>query len=193
MRTLRGMGRRWPHSVAISAVLLLLTASACSGNPDPPPVPTETRVPAVIGRLVGFAPDGHGYLLDDGTVIDLGLSGSDAPKAKLLSAGSPHLPDGDRRGGLLLFGEDAAGRFYAAASPSGSGDVGCDILRGQGFIESDRVHLSTGLALPFASGMTRINDRDPRHVDPTWLLDFDPICIDEDGKVTSIHQLPLGV
>jgi hypothetical protein len=187
------MDRRWPRGVAVATVLLLVTAFGCGGDPGAPPAPTETRVPTVVGRLVGFAPDGHGYVLDDGTVIDVGLSGSDAPKATLLSVGTPDLPDGDRRGGLLLFGEDAAGRFYAVASPSGSGEVGCDILRGQGFIERDRVHLSSGLALPFATGMTLINDRDPRHVDPNWLLDFDPICVDANGNVTSIHQLPLGV
>ncbi len=185
------MRRRWqPYVAFLGSTLLAVTILGCIGNPEPPPVPTQTRVPTVVGRLVGPTPDRFGFLLEDGTSVDLGLSGSDVPRAERLSANDVQLPDRDRPGGLLLFGEDAGGRFYAATTPHDQ--FSCDILRGQGYIERDRVHLSTGLVVPFAPDMSRINDRDPKYNDPTWLLDFDLICLDEDGRVTLIRQLPLG-
>lgn len=174
----------------ITSGVIAVAIAGCFGNPDPPPVPTQTRVPTVIGRLVGRTPDRVGYLLEDGTRVDLGLSGSDLAEAERLSASSAVLPDGDRPGGLLLFGEDADGRFYAATSAREEG--ACDHLRGEGYLETDRVHLSTGLSLQLAPDMARINDRDARYNDPAWLFGFDFICLDEDGRVTSIHQLPLG-
>jgi hypothetical protein len=52
--------------------------------------------------------------------------------------------------------------------------------RGQGYIESGQIHLSSGLILPFAAEMTRKNDRG--YYDPSWLLAFDVICLDLEGR-----------
>lgn len=54
----------------------------------------------------------------------------------------------------------------------------------------DGLHLSSGLVLPFAPDVEHQNDR--TYYDPAWLLAHDHVCLDEDGVVTSIHQLPLG-
>jgi hypothetical protein len=173
------------------SLVTAIAALGCQGDPDPPPIPTSIRTASIIGQVVDYAPDGGGYVLDDGRVVELGLQASSEERPTLMSRTNVAMPSGGAPGGLLMFGNDQAGAFYAATLPPDA--VGCFALGAEGYIEDGQMHLSSGLVLPFAPGMTRINDRDARYVDPTWLLDFDAICLDAEGSVTSIHQLPLGV
>lgn len=156
-------------------------------NPTAPPTPAAARIPTIVGQIGGWAPDNVSYRLEGGDVVDVGGPGSSAAPAALLSDTRIWMPSSDSAGGLLLFGEDADGRFYAATQPD---EGGCFLVRGQGYIEPDRVHLSSGLVLFYAADLDRHNGRG--RGDPSWLLSFDSICLNGDGRVTFINQLPLG-
>ena len=169
------------------ALLFGLVVLGCT-DVSAPPMPSGSRIPTIVGRIEGWGPNNTGYRLEGGQVVDIGADASTgAPAAKRLSSTMESFPDSDFRGGLLLAGEDADGRFYAATEPEADG---CFEIHGQGYIEPGQVHLSSGLVLAFSTGFTRRNDRG--YYDASWLLDFDLICLDHQGRITSIHQLPLG-
>ena len=170
----------------VVAAAMLASTGACD-EIDPPPRPAMTRVATTVGRLADITAGNSGYVLTDGTVVVIGQAGS-PDRARRMSESDVWLPSVDAPGGLLLYGEDDAGSFYAATLPPDG--TGCFGLRALGYIETDRLHLSTGLVLPFAEDVERRNDRG--YYDPAWLLAADYVCLDEDGVVTSIHQLPLG-
>ena len=169
-------------------VLVAVSLAACYGDPDPPPRPTETRVATSVGQIVERLPDDGRYVLTDGTVVDIGTPESSGPRATKLTETDVWSPSVDAPGGLLLYGTDDAGAFYGATMPPD--DAGCFGVRGVGYVEDDRLHLSSGLVLLFAAGVEVRNDR--AQFDPAWLLDFDRVCLDATGAVTSVHQLPLG-
>jgi hypothetical protein len=122
------------------------------------------------------------YRLEDGTVVDMGgPNSSAAPAARL---GQPYISDGS----LLLFGEDAQGRFYAGTRPRD--EKGCFAIYGPGYIDPGRIHYSSGLVVPFAEDIELKNERD--HIDHTWLFEFDVVCLNEAGQVTVIDQRSLG-
>ena len=152
-----------------------------------PPLPSRSRIPTIVGRIEGWGIANTSYRLDTGEVVRVYEDPSTGlAAAELLSETWASFPSSDHAGGLVLAGEDADGRFYAATEPEAGG---CFQLRGQGYIEPGQVHLSSGLVLAFATGFTRQNDRG--YYDASWLLDFDVICLDDRGLVTSIRQLPL--
>ncbi|HEV8547247.1 MAG TPA: hypothetical protein VGQ64_13200 [Candidatus Limnocylindrales bacterium] len=183
------MVRAWPGShVVVAAIVLGLLFAGCWGDIKAPPSPAESRAPTIVGRIVGWGEPNVSYLLDTGVVVDPSGTGSSASTTATLLSDHGAQWSPDRPGGLLLAGEDADGRFYAAAEFETDG---CFRIRGQGYIESGQIHLSSGLILAFAPEMTRKNDRG--YYDPSWLLAFDVICLDPEGRVISIHQLPLGV
>jgi hypothetical protein len=160
--------------VAVVAVV------GCIGAYDvkAPPVPNTTRTPTIIG-VAGPESDGV-YRLEDGTIVDVGGPRSSAAPAALLGE------EFHGAGSLLLFGEDAQGRFYAAARARD--EQGCfRIYGGTGYIDPGRIHYSSGLVVPFAEGIKRKNNRD--HIDHTWLFEFDLVCLNEAGQVTLIEQL----
>lgn len=178
------------RAAAVLSVVFGLLVVGCVpySNPTAPPTPTTERIPTAVGRIEGWGEANVSYLLDTGDVVVVhGGGSSDAEPAALLSETGVWMPSAQRPGGLLLAGDDADGRFYAATLPD---DGGCFLMRGPGYIETDRVHLSSGLVLLFAEEPLRFNHRGS--TDESWLLSFDHICLDGQGRVTSIRQLPLG-
>jgi hypothetical protein len=63
-------------------------------------------------------------------------------------------------------------------------------MRGEGYIDPGRIHLSSGLVLPKAAGFEQRSDRSD--AEPSWILSFDHICLDPEGRVKSVWQLALG-
>jgi hypothetical protein len=172
----------WRLVLPLVAVVAVVS---CIGAYDvkAPPVPNTTRTPTIIGVIAGREPDGVTYRLEDGTIVDVGGPNSSAAPAALL--GERFHGDGS----LLLFGEDAQGRFYAATRVRD--EQGCfGIYGGTGYIDPGRIHYSSGLVVPFAEDIERKNNRD--HIDHTWLMEFDVVCLNEAGQVTLIEQLSFG-
>lgn len=168
------VGRLVLPLVAVVAVV------GCIGAYDvkAPPAPNTIRTPTIIG-VAGRESDGV-YRLEDGTIVDVGGPRSSAAPAALL--GQEFSGDGS----LLMLGEDAQGRFYAATRARD--EQGCfRIYGGPGYIDPGRIHYSSGLVVPFAEDIKRENERD--HIDHTWLFDFDLVCLNEAGQVTLIEQL----
>ena len=173
----------------LAGALLATLVAGCFGDPDPPPVPTQVRVPTIIGMVKGPAPDGVGYELESGDIVHLRGPEPDASPATRLSRSDVQSPGApDWRPHLLLVGEDELGAFYAATDTQFAGD--CLRLIGEGYIEEGRAHLSSGLVVLFAEEIEIDNDRG--YYDESWLLSFDRICLDADGRVIRIEQLPLG-
>jgi hypothetical protein len=180
------MFRRWALLLGISVGL-----SACYGQIEAPPRPTAIRIPTIVGELAGIEQDNATYRLRDGTRVTIGSRWDGAsPTATQLSDRSLWLPAPPKGGGLLLYGEDAAGRFWASTEPDDGS--GCFALHGQGYLEDVGVHLSSGLVLTFAPGGTVRNPRAANQTDPSWILSFDIICLNRDGQVTLLNHLPLG-
>src|SRR5687767_12014437 len=170
--------------VAFTWVPLVLVVAGCFGEIDAPPLPDEDRVPTIVGRIDGWAEPNVSYRLDTGDVVVV-----DGPDGATLLNGSVWMRDFDHPAGLILAGEDAAGRFYAATRfPEGDG---CYLIQGLGYIDPNRVHFSSGLVLPFLKDDIVI-DNTRGHYPESWLLSHDWVCLDQEGRVTSIHQLPLG-
>lgn len=166
---------------------IVLLVAACH-DIGAPPRPAAVRVPQTVGQIVRVDPRPWTFLLDDGRLIEVGGTESSAEPMTRLTRELPSGPSSAGAGGLLLVGRDAAGPFYAATS--GPRSDGCFELHGDGYLEPGRVHLSSGLALELAPDATVRNERDTH--DPSWLLDFDRVCVGRDGRVVSVVQLPLG-
>ena len=164
-----------------------LLACGCYGAPKQPPLPQADRIPTVIGRIVDREAGSNTYELAGGESVELVPRGTGPDAAALLSGTDIWLPDVGRPGGLLLVGEDAGGRFYAATQPL---EDGCYVMRGEGYVEPERIHLSSGLVLAKAAAFELRSDRS--QLEPSWILSFDHICLDPEGRVTSVWQLPLG-
>jgi hypothetical protein len=180
------MGRRLALLLGVA-----LVTSACYGQIQAPPRPSASRVPTIVGELAAQEPDGV-YRLRDGLRVTIGAPSSGGPPAAAqLSDRGVWLPQPPTGGGLVLYGEDAAGPFWASTEPDNG--TGCFTLHGQGYFERDvGVHLSSGLVLPFAIGGRVHNPRAANQTDPAWILAFDNICLDRNGHVTLVDQLPLG-
>jgi hypothetical protein len=174
--------------MAASGIVLTVLLIAGCGDVEAPPRPTSSRVPTTIGEIVGNGPSPWSYRLAGGDVIDVGGSGSSAEPMARLSRELPQPPSVDRSGGLLLVGRDAAGAFYAATS--GAGADGCYEIHGAGDLEPGRIHYSSGLVLATAPQVTTLDQRDTHPA--SWLFEFDIVCLDASGRVTSVHQLALG-
>ena len=172
-------GRR----IAVAWILLAVVVAGCYGDIPAPPLPTEDRVPTIVGQIEGWADPNVSYRLDTGDVVQV----HGPTPAKNLNGGV-WLADFDHPAGLLLAGEDALGPFYAATGFD-EGD-GCFVIQGDGYIDPDRVHFSSGLVLPLTPDT--VVHRDRTQFGETWLFAFDRVCLDRQGRVTSIRQLQLG-
>ena len=168
---------------AVVWMSLAVVVAGCYGEVPAPPLPGEDRVPTIVGQIEGWAEPNVSYLLDTGDLVQ--VSG---PAPATFLNGSVWLADFDHPAGLLLAGEDARGTFYAATGFD-EGD-GCFLIQGEGYIDPDRVHFSSGLVLPLTA--ETVVDRDRTQFGETWLFAFDRVCLDRHGRVTSIRQLPLG-
>jgi hypothetical protein len=166
---------------------------ACYGEVHAPPSPATSRVPIIVGQVLSIGPDDVTYRLTGDRLVTLGVPAPGAtPSVLLLSDTRVARPASAGTGGLLLYGEDAAGAFWAGTDAPDAD--GCFRLRGQGFIEPGKIHLSSGLVLDLtADGKPWLNGRAANQAGPTWILAFDIVCLDRDGHVTFINQLPLGV
>ena len=171
--------------LAFVAVVALLTV-ACY-QVQAPPVPTSERIPTVIGQIVGGTPTG-GYELSGGETVEIRDStGADLRQRLGNDYGDPPGLNGPE-GGLILAGEDAGGKFYAATrSPESEG---CFRIFSTGYLKDERVVLSTGLVLRLTPDVRVQNERPD--IDPSWLLSSDRICLDPSGDVWFIHQVALG-
>ena len=169
--------------VALTWIPLVLVVAGCYSQIAAPPLPDADRVPTIVGHIEGWAEPNVSYRLDTGDVVVV-----DGPDGARLLNGSVWMPDFDRAAGLILAGEDAAGRFYAATRFA---EDGCYLIQGLGYIDPDRVHFSSGLVLPFIKDDIVI-DNTRGYYPESWLLSHDWVCLDREGRVTSIQQLPLG-
>ena len=147
-----------------------------------PPVPTTTRVPTIVGEATGWSVPNVSVALDTGGDVAI-----DNPGTRL-STSQIEFPSTTGPGSLVLAGADEHGAFYAATH-AGTVD-GCFELDGQGYTEADQIHLSSGLVLPYAKDMTVDNGRFDQYA--SWLEDFDRVCVDRTGHVTSILKYPFG-
>jgi hypothetical protein len=171
------------------AVLVALLTVACY-QVNAPPVPTAERVPTTIGQIVGVLPNGR-YELANDEVIDVRDPAIGGGTRTRLGKDPGTPPDADGTpGGLIMAGEDSLGRFYAATrAPEADG---CFLIFGPGYLQLDRkhVHLSSGLVVQLSDDFELTSGR--YDIDPSWLFDFDRICLDKSGEVTSIHQGSFG-
>jgi len=177
--------RSYDADVKRMAVLLLAAwlVATCGRDPDPPPKPTASRVATIVGKVVDWAEPNVSYRLDTGDVVELFSREPGSPSGVMRLTETGAYP-----GGLLLAGSDDLGPFYGATRPE---ERGCLSVRGQGYLERDQLHLSSGLVLPFADDMVLTDQRG--QLPDEWLLDADWVCLDEHGKVKSITQVGLGV
>jgi hypothetical protein len=168
----------------IAVLLLALTlVASCGHDPEAPPKPTASRVATIVGKIVDWAEPNVSYRLDTGDVVEIFSREPGSPSIAMRLTDTNASP-----GGLLLAGSDDLGPFYGATRPE---ERGCLGVRGQGYLERDQIHLSSGLVLTFADDMVLTDQRG--QLPDEWLLDFDLVCLDEDGKVKSITQVGLGV
>jgi hypothetical protein len=173
-------------ALGVMLTVAAVAVSGCYGAPKQPPLPSAERSPTTVGQIVARDDDNVTYHLAGGDRVVVRARSSGGP-SELLSSTNVALPDVGLAGGLLLVGEDGAGPFHAATDrPS----AGCFPMRGQGYIDRDRIHLSSGLVLPLA-GNFQVTDQRSQGED-SWFLGFDLICLDDRGTVTSITQLALG-
>ena len=182
MSTVAAAGR---SSIAF-AVVVALMAVACY-QVQAPPVPTSERIPTVVGQIVGGTPRVI-YELSNGEIVEIRDStGADLRQRLGDDVGDPPGLNGPE-GGLILAGGDALGTFYAATrSPESDG---CFRIFSPGYLQQERVVLSTGLVLRLTRGVRVQNERPD--TDPSWLLSSDRICLDRSGEVWFIHQVALG-
>ena len=176
------MRRMWRRvAPRILAVLLVAIPLGCY-DVKAPPVPTTTRVPTIVGEATGWSDPSVSVAIDTGgdvAIVDPRGRLTTAPIAFRSTSGP---------GSLVLAGSDENGAFYAVTG-AGTAD-GCFRLSGQGYTESDRIHLSSGLVGPFAPNIAVENGRFDQYA--SWLMDFDVICVDRTGRVTSIYKYPFG-
>jgi len=176
------------HVWWFAVVVVGLVAAACfAPRPPPPAPPIDERIPAVVGQIVEVveAPDGARVItLRDG--LELRLD----PDATQLSVDDLDLQALDTNGasgfaGLVLYGSDGLGEFYAAAD-NGSGEReptrGFE-LHGGAFDEGERIHLSSGLLLEKAPGFNEALVQD------WWfpLRDQDFIYLNAEGQVVEVE------
>jgi len=185
MRSLVAASRATLALAAATAVI----AVACY-DIKPPPVPTSERIPTTISQIVAVMPNGR-YELANDEVIDVRDSAIGGGTRTRIGRDPGFPPDGDGTpGGLILAGEDSLGRFYAATrAPEADG---CFRILGPGYLQLDqkRVHLSSGLVVQLSDGFELTSGR--YDIDPSWLFDFDEICLNDAGEITSIHQSSFG-
>ena len=174
-----------PSRIALAVVVALLTV-ACY-QVQAPPVPTSERIPTVVGQIVGGTPRVV-YELSNGEIVEIRDSTGAHLRQQLGDdVGDPPGLNGPE-GGLILAGEDAVGKFYAATrSPESDG---CFRIFSPGYLQQERVVLSTGLVLRLTPDVRIQNERPD--IDPSWLLSTDRICLDGSGEVWFIHQRALG-
>lgn len=168
-------------------VVLLVAIPLGCYDVKPPPVPTTTRVPTIVGEALDWADPPVSVRLDTGDVVSVGAR--DEPgRTGALTKTPVNFPSSAGPGSLVLAGQDDLGPFYAATLP-GTKD-GCFRLSGQGYTEAGRIHLSSGLVLTFAPDVAIENGRFDQYA--SWLMDFDTVCVDRGGLVTSILKQPFG-
>jgi len=180
----------WPATSSRATIgiafAVALVAVACY-DIRPPPVPGAERVPTIVGQIVGGTP-GVTYELSTGDTVEIRDAAGAKIREQLGSDGGDPPGNNGPEGGLILAGEDAAGKFYAATrSPD---TEGCFPIFAPGYLQQDRVLLSTGLVLKLAADVRVQNDR--TSIDRSWLFSSDVICLDRSGEVTSIHQVAMG-
>jgi hypothetical protein len=170
------------HLALCLLALLLVAAPLGCYDIKPPPVPTTTRLPTIVGEATGWSDPNVSVAIDTGGDVAI-----DDPRAQLTTA-PVQFRSTSGPGSLVLAGSDENGAFYAVTR-AGTAD-GCFELHGQGYTEADRIHLSSGLVVPFAPNITVENGRFDQYA--SWLMDYDNVCVDRTGHVTSIRKLPFG-
>ncbi len=179
-------------------MLIALALSACISRPapTPPPSPTTSRVPDVIGVLVEW--DWNEcfpgvFTLDTGDVLRINeVSGScgeteyvPTPRlngTEMLLRGDPGHRQTDEE--LIFYGEDELGAWYAVAHRKSHEDEDrpCPwTLDGGAYIDEDVVHFSSGLVLP-AGWLSSPSDIRGRQY----------ACVDREGVVIEVQVTPTG-
>ncbi len=187
----------------VGLVLVAVTVGGC-GRPPEPPRPPGVRTPDAIGVIVAYDRsncDVTRYTLDTGDVVEVVARSWDFEYEceGALWSPTPRMadtkPDGNitdgaapgedvTNGGLVLYGEDEFGEWYAVARPGG--DECLFTIQAGAFDDGDFIHFSSGLRLPKADDFFIRADwpEDPFPLRPT-----DTMCLTSTGEVQSVWEV----
>jgi hypothetical protein len=185
------MAGRGSTAAVLAFAAALVLGCDLGGRGDPPPSPTASLEPLVIGVIVSVQRDSPNSdtgtaRLDNGSTVVLG-----GPPQNRLMTFSGQLRPGD----LVLAGAGDPPEWWAdldskvRVQPSGSpGSIGvpdgrCWSIAGGAYEIGDTIHFSNGLLLKKSADF---------HVEMTWIKDpfparsSDRFCVDRTGRVTSL-------
>jgi hypothetical protein len=184
-------GRGTAAVVSVITVVLLAGCGGLGGRGKPPPSPTETLEPIVVGLIAAAKPDytnssTGSVTLDDGSTIVL---------RNLASIQIPTNLGPLEPGDLVLAGPGSPPAWWAnlapkvrgvpSAGPRSSAVPGgaCWLLTSGAFDGGHTIHFANGLLLKKAPGFRVVYDWIP---DPFPTRDGDQFCVGRDGLVTSL-------
>lgn len=176
------------RSVVVLAALVLaggvLACTSLNGRGDPPPSPTKTIEPMVVGVVAAVDPDPeHGYVtLDSGVVLAVREN-----DLKRIYGGYEPAP-----GTLILAGGGQPPGWWASfelkpqsetSIPDPTGRDACWRITNGAFDEGDFIHFANGLHLRKAAGFLVVPDyiKDPFPARP-----MDSFCLDRRGEVMTL-------
>ncbi len=196
--------RGWFGPRLVVLLLAAATLAGCGGRGPEPPPPPGIRTPDVVGVIVAYdrsSCDLTRYTLDTGDEVEVvarqwdfeyeceGALWSPTPN---MAATKPDanitgvVPPGGEvsDGGLLLYGEDEFGEWYAVARP-GWDDCPFTIQAGA-FDDGGFIHFSSGLRLPKADGFFIVDDWLD---EPFPLRPEDTMCLTADAEVQAVWEI----